>query len=70
MNSVSLSSHEEAVIKSFGEPENVHEISSPKTKYLVYNDIELGLEIIEVFHYFFTGNHCTSKGITKGRFPC
>jgi hypothetical protein len=40
MNSVSLSSHEEAVIKSFGVPENVHEISSPKTKYLVYKDMK------------------------------
>jgi hypothetical protein len=66
MNSVSLSTQEEVVLISFGEPEKVHEIANPKTKYLVYDDIEFGIENNEVFCYFFTGDKSTAKGISKG----
>lgn len=66
INSVSLSSKEETVFEHFGEPKKIHEISSPKTEYIIYNDIEFGLKNNKVFRYFFTGNHRTSKGIGMG----
>ncbi|MGR3764224.1 hypothetical protein [Rossellomorea sp. NS-SX7] len=66
INSVSLSSKEEIVFMHFGETKKIHEIPSPKTEYFIYNDIEFGLKNNNVFRYFFTGNHRTSKGIGMG----
>jgi hypothetical protein len=66
VNSISLSSKKEDVLKRFGHPEKTHEISRPKTTYLVYKDIEFGLKNNEVFRYFFSENYSTFRGITAG----
>lgn len=66
VDSISLSSKKEDVLKRFGHPEETHEISKPKTTYLVYKDIEFGFKNKEVFRYFFTENHSTFRGITAG----
>jgi hypothetical protein len=66
MKTVSLSSTKEALINNFGEPKKIYEIPNPKTAYFVYKDIEFGLKNNEVFRYYFSGNHLTSKGITEG----
>jgi hypothetical protein len=66
VNSISLSAKKEVVLKRFGHPEKTHEISKPKSTYLVYKDIEFGLKNNEVFRYFFKEHHSTSRGITAG----
>jgi hypothetical protein len=66
VDSISLSSEKEVVLKRFGHPEKTHEISKPKTTYLIYKDIEFGLKNNKVFRYFFIENHSTFRGITAG----
>ncbi|WP_175989190.1 DUF4309 domain-containing protein [Bacillus sp. Marseille-Q1617] len=66
VNSISLSSKKEDVLKRFGLPEKTHQISKPKTTFLVYKDIQFGLKNNEVFRYFFSDNHSTSERITAG----
>jgi hypothetical protein len=63
---VSLDTAEETVITKLKAPYEVNEIPETHTKYLVYDDVEIGIKDKKVFRYFFRGDYRTTKGIRAG----
>lgn len=66
VKSISLNSTVTDVKNVFGEPDDVTEISSPKSKYILYGGIEFGVIDDEVIRYYFNGNYQTIKEISVG----
>ncbi|MGG4166407.1 hypothetical protein ABEW00_02835 [Rossellomorea vietnamensis] len=63
---ISTNSIENDVISVFGEPNDVEEITSPKSKYITYEGIEFGFIEDKVIRYIITDKYETAYNIKIG----
>ena len=61
INSISINSYENDVIKTFGKPTEVEVIEDPKSKYLSYDGVEFGFVDDKVIRLFIRRTHENSK---------
>ncbi|QAS51163.1 hypothetical protein [Halobacillus litoralis] len=66
IDSISIHSDKDTILATFGKPDNIEEISTPKSQYLSYDGFEFGLMESHVFRYYFNSNHQTTRKIKDG----